>query len=108
MPDLDDLSPEERTQVEEMVAQMADAQRQIAATPAAQIVATHAGGLYELAAIKLQQNPPQLSEASLAIDAMVAVVDAVADRLGDDGPTLRDAVVQLQRAFVGLKSQEEA
>jgi hypothetical protein len=104
MPDLDELSPEERAQVEEMVAQMAEAQRQIAATPAAQIVATHAGGLYELAAIKLQQNPPQLGDARLAIDALAALVEGVGDRLGQDGPTLRDALAQLQRAYVQVNS----
>jgi hypothetical protein len=105
VPDLEDLSPEERAQVEEMVAQMAEAQRQIAATPAAQIVATHAGGLYELAAIKLQQQPPQLGDARLAIDALVAVVDAVGDRLGEDSETLRDAVSQVQRAYVQINSE---
>jgi hypothetical protein len=84
---------------------MAEAQRQIAGTPAAQIVATHAGGLYELAAIKLQQQPPQLGDARLAIDALVALVEGVGDRLGDDGATLRDAVSQLQRAYVQINSE---
>ena len=105
VPDLDDLSPEERAQVEEMVAQMAEAQRQIAATPAPQIVATHAGGLYELAAIKLQQEPPQLSDARLAIDALVALIEGVGDRLGEDGATLRDAITQLQRAYVQINAE---
>ena len=104
-PDLDSLSPEERAQVEEMVAQMAEAQRQIAATPARQIVATHAGGLYELAAIKLQQQPPQLGDARLAIDAMVALLDGVGHQLGQDEATLRDALSQLQRAYVQINSE---
>ena len=53
-PSLDDLSPEERAQAEAMIEQMADVQRQIAGTPAAQLVANHAMGFYELAAIKLE------------------------------------------------------
>src|SRR6185436_3560639 len=58
-PSLDDLSPEEREQAEAMVREMAQVQQQIAETPAAQLVANHAMGLYELAAIKLSAEPPQ-------------------------------------------------
>src|SRR5262249_43658030 len=104
-PDLDSLSPEERAQVEEMVAQMAEAQRQIAATPARQILAPHAGGLSAPAAIKLEQQPPQLGDARLAIDAMVALVEAVGHELGQDEDTLRDALAQLQRAYVQISSE---
>ena len=39
-PSLADLSPEERAEAEAMIAQMADVQRQISATPAAQRTAT--------------------------------------------------------------------
>lgn len=102
---LDDLTPDQREQAEEMMAQMAEAQRQIAATPAAHIVATHAAGLYELAAIKLGQEPPMLDDARLAIDALAALLDACADRLGDDGGSLRDALRNLQIAFVQIKDR---
>ncbi|MBI2705320.1 MAG: hypothetical protein HYX32_08550 [Actinobacteria bacterium] len=102
---LDDLTPEQREQAKEMMAQMAEAQRQIAATPANQIVATHAAGLYELAAIKLGQEPPMLDDARLAIDGLAALIDACGDRLGDDGAPLRDAVRNLQIAFVQIKER---
>ncbi len=105
-PSLDDLSPEEREQFEHAVQQMAEVQQQIATTPAAQLVATHVAGLYELAAIKLGQPKPLFSDAQLAIDAMAAVLDAVGDRLGDDAGPLRDALTQLQLAFVSLKNQQ--
>ena len=101
-PSLDDLSPEERAQAEEMIAQMAEVQRQILAAPAAQLVINHVVGLYELAAIHLSQEPPNLPESRLAIDAMAAVLDAVEARLGEDGPALRQALVQLQVAYVEL------
>lgn len=99
-PSLDDLSPEERAQAEQMIAEMAEVQRQILAAPAAQIVTNHVAGFYELAALHLSQDEPKLSEAKVAIDAMAAVLDAVEDRLGENGPTLRQALTQLQMAFV--------
>jgi hypothetical protein len=104
-PDLDDLSPEERAEAERMIAQMAEVQRQVAATPASQMIANHAMGLYELAAIKLSQEPPLFAEAKLAIDAFAAVMDAVGDHLGDDAPPLRQALSQLQMAFVELRNR---
>ncbi|MCX7621957.1 MAG: hypothetical protein N2037_14090, partial [Acidimicrobiales bacterium] len=64
-------------------------------------------GFYELAAIKLGQPKPLFADAQLAIDAMAAVLDAVGDRLGDDAASLRDALTQLQLAFVRLKNQHE-
>jgi hypothetical protein len=104
-PSLDDLSPEERAQAEAMIQEMAQVQQQIAATPAAQLVANHAMGFYELAAIKLSQDPPLFSEAQLAIDALSAVLDSVGPRLGEDLPPLRQGLQQLQMAFVQLKER---
>ena len=106
-PSLEDLSPEERAEAEAMIAQMAEVQRQIAATPAAQLVANHLMGLYELAAIKLSSEPPAFNEAQLAIDAMAAVVEAVGDRLGENAEPLRQALNQIQMAFVQRKSDVE-
>ena len=106
-PSLDDLSPQERAQAEGMIEQMADVQRQIAGTPAAQLVANHAMGFYELAAIKLGQEPPMFSEAQLAIDALSAVLDTIGDRLGDDLAPLQQGLSQLQMAFVELKQRGE-
>ena len=48
-----------------MIAEMAQARAEIASTPAAVVVANHAMGLYELAAIHLSQQPPNLAEAGV-------------------------------------------
>ena len=107
-PDLDALSPDERAQAEAMIAQMADVQRQILSAPAAQFVTNHVVGFYELAAIHMGQPQPDLEEARLAIDAMAAVLDAVEDRLGEDGRALRDALSQLQIVFVRVSAEVRA
>ncbi len=107
-PSLEDLSPEERAQAEAMIQEMAQVQQQIAATPASQLVANHAMGMYELAAIKLSTEPPLFAEAQLAIDAMASVLDAVGDRLGDDLAPLREGLSQLQLAFIELRKRDES
>ena len=96
------MTPEERAQAEQMMAEMGEVRRQLSEAPAAAVVANHAMGLYELAAIHLSQNPPNLSEAQVAIDAIAALTSALKGRLGDNEATLHDAVGQLQQAFVQL------
>ena len=87
-----------------MAEEMAEIRRQLAEVPASQVVANHVMGLFELAAIHLSASPPILSEAALAIDAMGAIVEGVgADRLGEAGPTLEDALAQIRMAFVQVK-----
>lgn len=100
IPSLDELSDEERSQLEQAVIQMAETERQMATTPPEVIVANHVMGLYELAAIHLRQNPPNLNEASFAIDAMTALVEGLEGRLGENEATMRQALSQLQQAFV--------
>jgi len=104
-PNLDDLSPEERAQAEQMIAEMAEVQRQVLAAPAAQVVTNHIAGFYELAALHLAQEEPRFDEAQLAIDAMAAVVEAIGDRLGENESALRAAVNQIQMAFVQRKTE---
>ncbi len=101
-PSLDDLSPEERSQAEAMVAQMAEVQRQILSAPASQFVINHVVGLYELGAIHLGQPEPDLPSARLAIDAMAALLDATESRLGEDVASLRDALTQMQMVYVQM------
>jgi hypothetical protein len=105
-PSLDDLSPEERAQAEQMVAEMAEVQRQILAAPAEQLVANHVVGLYELAAIHLGQPEPDLVATRLAVDAMTAVLAATEGRLGPDEGSLRQALTQLQMAFVQVSASQ--
>ena len=102
---LDDLSPEERAQAEAMLREMAVAQQKIAETPAAEVIANHLMGFYELAAIHLSQQPPHFDDAGLAIDALGAALDKVGDRLGENGKVLGEARGQIQMAFVQLKEQ---
>lgn len=106
--DLDDLSPEEREQAEQMIRDMAEARERLLSAPAAAVVANHGMGLYELAALHLTQQPPNFSEAVVAIDAMGAVTGALAGRLGDAEATLNDALGQIRKAYVQLKSQTAA
>ena len=77
-----------------------EAQRQVLAAPAAVVVANHAMGLFQLAALHLKQNQPDLAAAQLAIDSMAGLLDAVGDRLGEDGETLLEALTEAQRAYV--------
>lgn len=99
-----DLSPEERAQAEEMLAEMAEAQQRLADTPAEDVVANHAVGFYQLAAIHLSQQPPQLDAAKLAIDAMSALLERLEGRLGEHEGDLRAALGQIQLAFVQVQS----
>jgi uncharacterized protein with GYD domain len=96
------LTPEERERAMAMAAEMDDVRRQLASVPASVVVANHVMGLYELAAIHLSADPPNFPEAQLAIDAMGAVVEGLRGRLGDNEPTLVDALGQLRLAFVQL------
>jgi hypothetical protein len=79
-------------------------QRQLAATPAAEVVANHCFGLFELAALHLSLTPPQLDEASVAIDALAALVDALPGRLGQHEAQLKEGLASLRLAFVQIKA----
>ena len=94
------LTPEQESEAEAMAAEMASVREQLASVPAAVVVANHAMGLYELAAIHLSQQPPVLAEAKVAIDAFAALIDGLHGRLGPDEPVLVDALSQLRLAFV--------
>ena len=88
----------------EILAELDEVRRQLAQVPPEVVIANHAMGLYELAAIHLSQDPPNAHAAALAIDAMGALVDGLAGRLGDAEPTLRDALAQLRLVFVQVTS----
>lgn len=87
---------------EELAAQAAELQRFLLEAPAEEIVAQHAMGLYELAVIHLSQPEPRLGDARLAIDALAALVDGLEGRLGEVGRQLRQALPQLQMAYVQI------
>ena len=93
-------SPEDDLDDEELRAELRAMQEQMLRTPAAIVVANHCIGLVELAALHLGQNPPNLADAQVAIDALAGILDAVGDRMGDNGPALRQALNQMRMAFV--------
>ena len=84
----------------EMQDEIDEVRRQLAQVPPEIVVANHAMGLYELAAIHLSQDPPNAAAAALAIDALGALVEGLAGRLGEAEPTLRDALSQMRLVFV--------
>lgn len=106
-PDRDpSAGPEIEAEIEAAEAAIREAKDRLAETPVEQIVVTHVVGFYELAAIHLSANPPHLAEAAIAIDAMSAVVHTLEGRLGEDEPTLVDALQNIQFAFVQIKNQQ--
>ena len=89
---------------EELEAELVEVQRQLLETPASVIIANHAIGLFQLAALHLNQQPPNFVDAQLAIDALGSLVEGLGDRLGPDEEALRDALAQIRLAFVQIKS----
>ncbi len=84
--------------------ELAAVRDQLAKTPASVVITNHCLGLWELAALHLSLQPPQLGEAAVAIDALGAIIERLEGRLGEDEPTLRDALAQLRLAFVQVKA----
>jgi hypothetical protein len=104
-PSLEDLSPDERARFEAMQAEMDQVRQQMLAAPASVVVANHGMGLYELAAIHLTAEAPRLAEASLAIDALAALVEGLQGRLGDAEATLTAALAQLRAAYLEVRGR---
>jgi hypothetical protein len=92
------------TVIDEAEQAIEDVRKRLAEVPAEVVVANHVMGLYELAAIHLSAQPPNLPAASLAIDAVGILVDGLGDRLGTDTETLRSALANIRMAFVSIKS----
>lgn len=82
--------------------ELAAIQQELASTPAAVVIGNHCVGLFQLAALHLSQQPPNLDDARLSIDALGALVEGLEGRLGADEPTLVDALAQLRLAFVQI------
>ena len=106
--DQGELTEEQAEAAAALAAELDAARQRVAEVPAATIVANHAMGLFELGAIHLSRQPPDLAEAAVAIDAMAAVVEVLGERLGPNAGVLRDALSQIQMAFVQVRGQAEA
>jgi hypothetical protein len=104
----DDLDPQTADALAEAERAMHEARQRLAEVPAEVVVTNHVMGLYELAAIHLSASPPDLHQSVLAIDAVACLVDGLGERLGDDYPTMRDALSNIRLAFVQIKGQVAA
>ena len=96
------MVPDDTSDDTAMERAIAEARERLGEAPAEVVVANHAMGLYELAAIHLSATPPRIPQAGLAIDALSALVDGLGDRIGEAAPTLRDALAQIRLAFVRI------
>jgi hypothetical protein len=91
-----------------MARQMEEAQARMLQLPAGTVIGQQALQFYELAAVYLSQDPPRLTEARIAIDALAAVVERLGNRLGEAEPPLRQALNQVQLAFIEITRSVEA
>lgn len=105
--DLDSLSPDERNQLQAELAEMMRVRREVAATPAAEMLANYLMRFFDLATIYLESEPPAFGEAATVIEAFRSVLDGLGDRLGDHQPMLTEALGQLQMVFVQVKQGTE-
>jgi hypothetical protein len=105
-PDEPELSPEEAARAEELVHELAEARQRLLEAPVSTVLVNHALGIYELAALHLTADEPDLVEAQLAIDALGGLVDAASGRLGEQEQTVREALHQLRLAFVQRGRQD--
>jgi hypothetical protein len=94
---LDDGAPPDPQAMDEL-------RQQLAGADPAVVIANHAYGLFELAAVYLSTQPPRLAEAQLAIDALAGLCDAVGSRLEEASAPLVEALAQIRLAWVQLSS----
>lgn len=98
------MTEEELREEEELL----EVAKHLAAAPAEDVIANHCYGLFELAALHLSQQPPQLDKARLVIDALGLLVDGLGERLGQHAGALADGLSQLRLAFVRISSATPA
>ena len=104
-PDAEAMTPEQEEQARAMAHELAEARARLLETEVSAVLSNHAFGIYELAAIHLTADEPKMSEAQLAIDALAAIVEGLAGRLGEQEATLTEALHQLRVVFVQRTSQ---
>jgi len=103
--DADELDGQTADVIEDAQVAIDEARRRVAEVPAEVVITNHVMGLYELAAIHLSAEQPDLASAALAIDAVACLVDGLGDRLGAEAVTMRDALANIRIAFVQIKGR---
>lgn len=93
---------------EELAQQVAAMRAELANSPVEVVVANHCYGLFELAAVYLSQQPPLLSQARVAIDALGSLVTGLEGRLGEAEEPLKDGLSQLRLAYVQIDGAQRA
>ncbi len=99
------MTPEQEQQAREMAAGLSEARQQLLEANVADVVANHAFGIYELAAIHLTAEEPDMVAARLAIDGLGSLVEGLTGRLGEAEPTLTEALQQIRMMFVQRTTQ---
>ena len=87
-------------QARQMAQAMAESRKQILETSVESLLANHAMGIYELAAIHLTAEEPDFAETRLAIDALKIFTEGLQGRLGEVEETLNEALHQIQLGYV--------
>jgi len=95
-------------EIREAQAEMDAVREQLQRSPAELVIANHAMGLWELAALHLSHDPPQLPQAQLAIDALSALVEGLKGRLGEAEPSLSEGLAEIRMAFVQVAKAERS
>jgi len=103
-----ELTPEQQQQAAEMAKQLTEAREQILQAKVSDVLANHAMGMYELAAIHLTTEEPNLDEAKLAIDALGILVEGLEGKLGEPEATLKEGLHQLKMGYVQRNTEIEA
>lgn len=98
------INAEQAAQLAAAAEEVGRIREQLAQAPPELVVANHVMGLYELAAVHLNRETPNIAAARLAIDALGGLLDACKGRLGPDEATLVQARSSLQMVFVQIVS----
>lgn len=77
-------------------------------TPVEAILGNHLFVLFQVAAFRLAEVPPNLDAAQLVIDTVAAIVAATGERLGEYADLYRNALAEVQQAYVRAKAGASA
>ena len=73
-------------------------------TPVTEILGNHFFVLLQVAALRLGDSPPRLEEARVLIDVLTSMMDTGGDSLGEHAGLYRNALSEVQQAFVRASS----